>query len=210
VAESFTNYGSRMDVHAWGSSIVTTGYGDLHNEGPDYTWYTDDFGGTSGASPMIAGSALCLQGISRYYFDTVMTPEVVRQLLHDTGIPHMGTRYIGPRPDLEEAVTALLDPLTGVARTTLASGLRLTGVLSPFASRTAISFLQDRAGPARLSVYDVMGRRVRLLDLPAATGERLIRWDGRDGRGRKLGSGVYLFRIEAAGQAVAGRVVKVR
>jgi hypothetical protein len=109
VAESFTNYGSRMDVHAWGSQIVTTGYGDLYSEGPPQTQYTAGFGGTSGASPMVVGSTICLQGIARANLGGPLTPPVVRQLLHDTGIPHLGTRLIGPRPDLGAAVEALLN-----------------------------------------------------------------------------------------------------
>lgn len=108
VAEWFTNYGSRMDAHAWGSQIVTTGYGDLYDEGPDETEYTADFGGTSGASPMVVGASLCLQGISRDENGSAMTPPVLRQLLTDTGIANLGGNYIGPRPDLGAAIDALL------------------------------------------------------------------------------------------------------
>jgi len=109
IAESFTNYGSRMDVHAWGSRIVTTGYGDLYNEDSRETRYTSSFGGTSGASPMAAGSALCVQGIARQALGVPLTPVALRQLLHDTGIPHLGTKLIGPRPDLGAAVEQLLN-----------------------------------------------------------------------------------------------------
>ncbi|MDM7913980.1 MAG: hypothetical protein QUU85_01755, partial [Candidatus Eisenbacteria bacterium] len=62
-AEWFTNYGTRMDVQGWGSSIVSTGYGDLYSGGGYETEYTAAFSGTSGASPMVVGSTLCLQGI---------------------------------------------------------------------------------------------------------------------------------------------------
>ncbi|MFC1572296.1 S8 family serine peptidase, partial [Candidatus Eisenbacteria bacterium] len=67
VAEYFTNFGSRMDVHAWGSEIVTTGGGNLYDGGTLQTRYTNSFGGTSGASPMIVGAGLCLQGIAKSY-----------------------------------------------------------------------------------------------------------------------------------------------
>lgn len=111
-AEGFTNYGSRMDVNAWGSSIVTTGYGDLYNGGSRETEYTRSFGGTSGASPMIVGSGLCLQGIARAHHGSPMTPLALRQLLNETGIPHLGSRLIGPRPDLAAAVEQLLSRRT--------------------------------------------------------------------------------------------------
>jgi serine protease len=108
VAEWFTNYGSRMDAHAWGSSIVTTGYGDLYSGGGTDTEYTRQFGGTSGASPMVTGSALCLQGIARERYGAPLTPLEIRTLINTTGIPHLGTQLIGPRPDLGAAVDELL------------------------------------------------------------------------------------------------------
>ena len=109
VAEWFTNYGSRMDVHAWGSEIVTSGYGDLYNGGSLQTEYTSDFGGTSGVSPMIVGSSLCLQGIARANLFRVLEPLELRSILHDTGIDHLDpSREIGPRPDLSEAAEMVL------------------------------------------------------------------------------------------------------
>ena len=109
VAEFFTNYGSRMDVHAWGSQIVTTGYGDLRDLGPDSTEYTAQFGGTSGASPMVVGSALCLQGIKKRYTGEVYTPIEMRELLNSTGIDHLDpSSEIGPRPDIGAAVELVL------------------------------------------------------------------------------------------------------
>ncbi len=109
IAEYFSNYGSRMDVHAWGSLIVTTGYGDLYNGGSLQTEYTNDFGGTSGASPMIVGSSLCLQGIAKANLLRVLEPLELRAVLHDTGIDHLDpSREIGPRPDLGEAAEMVL------------------------------------------------------------------------------------------------------
>lgn len=210
-AEWFTNYGSRMDVHAWGSEIVTTGYGDLYNGGSTSSEYTSGFGGTSGASPMITGSALCLQGIARDQLGGTLTPEALRTLLHDTGIDHLDpTKEIGPRPDLGAAVAQLVD-ITASPAVSTAGGLILTSALSPFSGETEISFRQPAAGGARLAVYDVAGRLVRTVEISsAAAGPRAVRWDGRDASGQEVGSGVYLFRLESGREAVTGRLVKVR
>ncbi len=109
IAEYFTNYGSRMDVHAWGSQIVTTGYGDLYSGGTQETMYTSTFGGTSGASPMVVGSGLCIQGIAKAYLGYPFTPEDLRAILHDTGTPHLDpSKEIGPRPDLAAAADQVL------------------------------------------------------------------------------------------------------
>jgi len=123
VAEWFTNYGTRMDAHAWGSEIVTTGYGDLYSEGSLTTEYTSAFGGTSGASPMVTGTALCLQGIAKAVSGVPLPPVELRSLITDTGIPHLGSLLIGPRPDLGAAVGALLGA-TSVPERTAGSGVR--------------------------------------------------------------------------------------
>jgi hypothetical protein len=54
----FSNYGSRIDCYGWGDSIYTTGDGWT---GDSTNAYTTSFGGTSGASPIVAGSALIVQ-----------------------------------------------------------------------------------------------------------------------------------------------------
>lgn len=210
IAEWFTNWGSRMDVHAWGSSIVTTGYGDLYSAGGPRFYYTSTFGGTSGASPMITGSSLCLQGISRAYTGAPMTPAALRDLLHNTGIAHLDpTKEIGPRPDLGAAIAQLLNG-TGVAETPF-GGLRITGMPNPFRAETELRFVQPRPGDAQLAIYDATGRLARRLALgEGPAGERRLAWDGRDAAGRELPSGVYLFRLRAGGEEQQGRLVKLR
>ncbi len=82
---------------------------------------------------------------------------------------------------------------------------------NPFASMAAISFDLPHAAPVRLCVHDVAGRLVRELlhaDLPA--GSHRIDWDGRDGAGRQLHSGVYYYRILSAGSPATGAVTLVR
>ena len=106
-AEDFSNYGSRMDAHAWGSSIVTTGYGSLQG-GATAELYADSFGGTSGASPMIVGEALCLQGILKAAGRPVLTPIEIRQIITESGTPHTDSaRDIGPRGNIAAAIELL-------------------------------------------------------------------------------------------------------
>ena len=108
-SEDFSNYGSRVDAHAWGSSIVTTGYGTLQNSPGVNSDYASGFGGTSGASPMIVGACLCLQGIHKARSGgQIITPIEMRNLISSTGTPHQDTsREIGPRPDIAAAISAL-------------------------------------------------------------------------------------------------------
>ena len=41
-------------------------------------------------------------------------------------------------------------------------------------------------------------------------GTYTLRWDGRDGEGRELGSGVYLFRLQAGGQVETRKLLLLR
>jgi hypothetical protein len=52
------------------------------------------------------------------------------------------------------------------------------------------------AGRARLAVYDVAGRRVRVIaDRALPIGPTKVAWDGRDASGMSVRSGVYFARL---------------
>ncbi|MBD3336590.1 MAG: hypothetical protein GF355_13845 [Candidatus Eisenbacteria bacterium] len=82
----------------------------------------------------------------------------------------------------------------------------------PFQSSQRISVALASPGPVTLRVYDVAGRRIRTLaegDLPA--GRHHWIWDGFDDDRRPVGSGVYFYRLEAAGgRSRVERTVRLR
>ncbi|MBN2053426.1 S8 family serine peptidase [bacterium] len=101
--EWFTNYGSRIDANGWGSEIYSTGYGDLYSADGIDLYYTAEFGGTSGASPMLVGVCCVAQSIYKELTSgEVLAPEDLRAAITETGAPQPPpvTQYIGPRPDL--------------------------------------------------------------------------------------------------------------
>jgi flagellar hook assembly protein FlgD len=60
---------------------------------------------------------------------------------------------------------------------------------------------------ARLEVFNLLGQTVRtLVDGPVAAGTHTVVWDGRDDVRRELGSGIYLYRLQA-GDRVATRAM---
>jgi flagellar hook assembly protein FlgD len=66
------------------------------------------------------------------------------------------------------------------------------------------------AASVRLSVYDLRGARVATLaDASLPAGTHSFRWDGRGADGGAVSPGVYLARLEAAGQAVTTRLVRL-
>jgi serine protease len=113
--EWFSSYGSRVDLQGWGDLVYTTGYGYLlglgyvNRDDPSNPvfWYTASFGGTSSASPMVAGAAADLQGVAFTQRGFLLSPAEIRQLLVKTGIPQLGNtnEHIGPRPNLRLALT---------------------------------------------------------------------------------------------------------
>jgi hypothetical protein len=69
---------------------------------------------------------------------------------------------------------------------------------NPFNPVTTIRYSLAEKGRARIVVYDVDGRRVRVLvDAECEAGPHSITWDGRNDRGQSLASGVYFIRYSA-------------
>jgi hypothetical protein len=63
------------------------------------------------------------------------------------------------------------------------------------------------AGEARLEVFDVAGRRARVLHAgPLPAGESLAEWDGRDDAGVAVPHGVFFVRLATGGDSRALRV----
>jgi subtilisin family serine protease len=107
----FSNHGSRVDVHAWGENVHTTGYGSWYpggspHLGTKYFWYRNDFGGTSSASPIVTGAAAIIQGVRAAASQTRLTPAQMRALLVATGTAQTGqtANHIGPMPNVRAAI----------------------------------------------------------------------------------------------------------
>lgn len=100
---SFSDYGSRVDVHAWGENIRTT---SVKTDDWSYADIYDDFSGTSGAAPIVAGAALSIQGMVYANRGTKLTPAQMRQLIAVGGTPtaNPGTDRIGVQPNLRALI----------------------------------------------------------------------------------------------------------
>ena len=92
------------------------------------------------------------------------------------------------------------------------TGLDLApGYPNPFVSSTVITFTMPRAGPVRLSVYDVRGRLVKhLVRGVREAGPQSIRWDGRTETGTVAPSGSYFLRLDAFGSYRVQNIVRLR
>lgn len=91
-------------------------------------------------------------------------------------------------------------------------GLRLApNVPNPFEGETRVRLDLPAPGPVRARVVDVTGRLVRVLaDGPRPAGPSWVVWDGRDGDGAIVPSGVYFLRVESEDAARSRRMVRIR
>ena len=82
---------------------------------------------------------------------------------------------------------------------------------NPFSTGLGVQLSLAHAGPVKLVVYDMAGRRVKgLLDGEQPAGTQLVRWDARDEGGRPLAPGYYVLRLEAGGISATRRVQLIR
>lgn len=103
-------------------------------------------------------------------------------------------------------------PTTGVGTGTPPAVTRLLAARpNPANPLTEIAFDLATPSRARLRVFNVEGALVRtLLDRPATAGRHAATWDGRDGSGRPVASGLYLYQLEAGPYCASGKVVILR
>jgi hypothetical protein len=135
----FSNYGSVLDAQGWGREVTTCGYGDLQGGVNEDLWYTDQFSGTSSASPVVVGAIACTQGVLRARRRPVMSPARARDLLRATGSPQTNapgrprTQRIGNRPNLRALIGAAL-------RESRWLGVQFTGSVPASATRRWFTF----------------------------------------------------------------------
>jgi serine protease AprX len=71
---------------------------------------------------------------------------------------------------------------------------------NPFNPGTHISYIIPQQSSITITVYDVMGREVRtLVQGTAGRGNFQVDWDGKDNRGAAVATGMYIYRLTAAG-----------
>ncbi len=81
---------------------------------------------------------------------------------------------------------------------------------NPFTATTEIRFELPAAGVYDIAVYDLAGRSVARMRGTGVSGANTVRWDGRDGSGHPVGSGVYYYRLTFGETASERKMVLLR
>ena len=72
---------------------------------------------------------------------------------------------------------------------------------NPAEAEATLAFRVASASDVRLAVYDVLGRRVRMVwEGHKSSGAHTALWDGRDDAGQRAAPGVYMVRFTATGE----------
>ena len=118
-----------------------------------------------------------------------------------------GSEQVFPYMISVEPVFSSLDPHMGN------TGVLLMEVCAPnpFNVQTSIDFNVPSQGHVSLQIYDVSGRLIStLLDQELNSGAHELFWDGIDGAGMDLASGMYVLRLQHAGSYLTQRLTILR
>ena len=142
-------------------------------------------------------------GMSGHVADVVVSAVAPLEVLD------VDVRALDGSPRLASArVETTVDAPSTVASRMLALS---RNVPNPFNPRTSLELALAREADIDVAVYDLAGRRVRTLAAGRlGAGTHTLVWDGADGSGQGVASGVYLVRAVGAGESMVRRVALVR
>ena len=82
---------------------------------------------------------------------------------------------------------------------------------NPFNPSTTIEFTLPVSSRVTLTVYNLLGEVViKLLDDVLPTGRQNVIWDGKDGKGASVASGIYWYRLEAADYQATRKMILLK
>ena len=87
----------------------------------------------------------------------------------------------------------------------------LQNMPNPFNPSTAIGYQLPESGFVRLAIYNLIGQEVRVLvNEQRSAGSFTAAWDGTDALGRRVASGIYLYRIQAGSFSATKRMLLLK
>ncbi len=88
---------------------------------------------------------------------------------------------------------------------------RLGAHPNPFNPSTTISFELSKAGHVKLEIFNVNGALITTLaDEVREAGRHDILWNGRDAKGVSVATGIYFYRLDAAGEIITKKMMLLR
>ena len=186
---SFSPYGSRIDLFSAGGAITTSGYGALFTDknSGNRRDYTNNYGGTSGASALCAAAVTSLQGIYYELSGNKLGPNEMRELLYETGTNSNSppSENIGRMIDLGKAYHKIYDNHTDVSEDSENHFAEITFVSLPN-NIVEIKGLNKVFKNPEVYIYDIRGRLVKRFDR--------LNSDRLDLNSIDIGRGIYFIK----------------
>ncbi|MFH1072257.1 MAG: FlgD immunoglobulin-like domain containing protein [Nanoarchaeota archaeon] len=87
----------------------------------------------------------------------------------------------------------------------------LTNAPNPFSMSTLISYTLENQSPVKVDIYNAAGQQLKtLVDETQSQGRHDLVWDGKDGAGTVLGSGVFFYTVETPSQRTSKKMLLIR
>ncbi len=139
-----------------------------------------------------------------YITDTVMVSYMIDQ--------HAGFFIQGEGPATNNPIVLQKwpNPYTGIkeGRNPRPLRMEISAAPNPFDHGTRISYQVPHPGNVSLIVYDIAGRPVHsLVSGLSEPGRFDIVWDGRSDSGKRMGSGVYIYKFILGSKSIAGKLL---
>ncbi|HEY3217363.1 MAG TPA: T9SS type A sorting domain-containing protein [Candidatus Eisenbacteria bacterium] len=133
---------------------------------------------------------------------------------HRTAVSYEGIPGSAPLLHVEFATGTVLSRAVASSARAIAPALLLGARVAPNPMRSdgTLHYSLPEAGPVRIELFDVQGRRVlTLVDLPSVpAGSHEVGLNGSGEAGASLQAGLYFYRLQVPGRAISGRFVVVR
>jgi hypothetical protein len=207
----FSSRGINQEVAAPGVSILSCVYGDGFSSGD----------GTSFAAPIVGGI-----GALMFSVNPALTNVDARQILRDTAdkvgpynynwnpsMPGHSQELGYGRVNARAAVAAARSTAAVPGESDVASSVLTLqpNVPNPFRPATHIRYALGQPGRVTVSVQNVLGQHLTtLVDELQPAGAHGVIWDGRDGLGREVASGIYLYRVTVGTESSTGKMLLTR
>ncbi len=82
---------------------------------------------------------------------------------------------------------------------------------NPFNPATSIGFSLSEAAKVKLTVYDILGRKIiTLVDDRLSAGEHVVEWNGRNTEGDNAPTGIYLYELANEDQSEVRKMMLVK
>ena len=150
-------------------------------------------------------------GAGEYALAATVTPSLDREYHWRDETARAGNRYRYRLEVVRRAGGSIWEGPVDVLIALPASRLAWRGAVpNPFADAVALQIETPNRAGTRIAVYDVTGHQVAVLLAEPEGEDTVVRWNGRDARGRLVAPGVYLVRAQLGARTVVRQVVRMK